>query len=219
MIYSHGAAALYVNLFIASELNWSERGLVVRQQTDFPDENVSRLHLQLVEPQIFALKVRHPAWCQTAVTIKVNGAVAEAKPDGSGYLTLEREWKNGDLIEVTLPMSLRTETLPGDPGRVAIFYGPILLVGAMGPDGIPPEGQYAHYEKQYTGWPTPPEPTLSGDPAAILDALKPVSEKPLTYRTQGIGHPEDYTLIPFFRLNEQRYTVYWRITASRPHTQ
>ena len=62
MIFSHGVGALYVNLFVAAELNWPERGLVLTQETNFPEENVSRLSLRLEAPQRFSLMVRQPAW-------------------------------------------------------------------------------------------------------------------------------------------------------------
>jgi DUF1680 family protein len=139
----------------------------------------------------------------------VNGRVVEAAPDASGYVPLSREWHDGDLVELSLPMTLRTEALPGDPKIVAIFDGPILLAGAMGTNGLPAGGQYAADQQQYRGWPTPPEPALSGEPAGILAALKPVSGEPLTFKTEGIGRPRDLTLIPFYRLHHQRYTVYW----------
>ena len=61
MIYAHDAASLYVNLFIASELTWSERGLVIRQETAFPEESVTCLYIQTRQPLTLSLKVRQPA--------------------------------------------------------------------------------------------------------------------------------------------------------------
>jgi hypothetical protein len=209
MIYAHDAASLYVNLFIASELAWSERGLVVRQETVFPEEPVTRLRIQARQPLTLTLRVRQPAWCRPGITVRVNGRVVEAAPDASGYVPLTREWRDGDLVEIGLPMTLRTEALPGDPKIVAIFDGPILLAGAMGTSGLPGGGQYAADQQQYRGWPTPSEPSLIGEPTAILAALKPVSGEPLIFKTEGIGRPRDLTLIPFYRLHHQRYTVYW----------
>ncbi len=209
MIYAHDAASLYVNLFIASELAWPGRGLVLRQETTFPEEPATRLRFQARQPLTLTLRVRQPAWCQPGITVRVNGRVVEAAPDASGYVPLTREWQDGDLVEISLPMTLRTEALPGAPKIVAIFDGPILLAGAMGTNGLPAGGQYAADQQQYRGWPTPPEPALLGEPAGILAALKPVSGEPLTFKTEGIGRPRDLTLIPFYRLHHQRYTVYW----------
>jgi DUF1680 family protein len=209
MIYAHDADALYVNLFIASELTWPERGLVIRQDTTFPEEPATRLRIQARQPMTLTLKVRQPAWCRPGLTVRVNGREVGATPDASGYVALTREWRDGDLVEIGLPMTLRTEALPGDPKIVAIFDGPILLAGAMGTNGLPGDGQYAADQQQYRGWPTPPEPALIGESAGILAALKPVPGEPLTFKTEGIGRPKDFTLIPFYRLHHQRYTVYW----------
>ena len=215
VIYAHDAVSLYVNLFIPSELTWSERGLVIRQETAFPEEAATRLRIQTRQPITLAIKVRQPTWCQPGITVKVNGRSTEARADASGYVTLNRIWKNGDVVEISLPMSLRKEGLPGDPKIVAIFYGPVLLAGALGTDGMPEEGAYATEQKKFARWPTPPEPVLNKEPADVLAALKPVTGQPLAFKTEGIGRPRDFTLIPFYRLHHQRYTVYWP-TYSEP---
>ncbi len=210
-IYAHDERSLYVNLFIASELQWPERGLVVRQETVFPNEPVTRLHLHLAQPVTLALRVRQPGWAGTGETVKLNGHAVTATADASGYLAIEREWRDGDVLEINLPMTLRTEPLPGQSQIVAIFAGPILLAGALGADGMPKDGAYANDQQDFAKWPSPPVPALSGDPAHVLAALEPVTGQSLTYRTHGIGRPQDVTLIPFYGLHDQRYTVYWSL--------
>ena len=210
-IYAHDDRTLWVNLFLASELRWLERDVVVRQETTFPAVPRTRLRIGAKQPTHLAIRLRQPEWASGPVQITVNGTAQPNVNDASGYATIEREWKDGDVIEATLPMALRTETLPGDATTVAIFYGPILLAGELGTDGMPKEGAYAIEQKELAKWPTPPVPTFAADAAAVVASTKPYGEQPLTFRTEGIGRPRDVTLIPFYRLHHERYSVYWKL--------
>jgi DUF1680 family protein len=216
-IYAHDSESLYVNLFIASELTWPARGVVFRQETAFPEQPSTRLRWQMREPARITLKIRQPAWAASGLTLQVNDQPVSSAADDSGYLTLAREWKDGDTVEVGLPMALRTEALPGNPGTVAFFYGPVLLAGALGTNGLPEQGAYADEQTKYAKWPTPPVPTLSGGPAAVVAALKPVSGQSLTFKLEGARAPA-VTLMPFYRLHHQRYTIYWPLEESAAAT-
>jgi hypothetical protein len=216
-IYAHDSGLLYVNLFIASELNWPTRGVVLRQETAFPEQPSTRLRWQMREPARIALKIRQPFWAASGLTLRVNDQPVSSAADDAGYLALAREWKDGDTVEVGLPMALRTEALPGNPGTVAFFYGPVLLAGALGTNGLPEQGAYADEQTKYAKWATPPVPTLSGEPAAIVAALKPVPGQSLTFKLEGARAPA-VTLMPFYRLHHQRYTIYWPLEESAAAT-
>ena len=219
-IYAREDDAVMVNLFVASELTWRDRGLVLRQDTRFPVEGSSRLTLSLTKPARFTLKIRQPAWAPGPLALRVNDKPVEAKLGEDGYLPLSRDWKDGDIVSLALPTPLRTETLGGDPHTVAVFAGPILLAGALGTDGMPPAGAYAEHEKDFAAWPTPAVPTLSGDPTGILAGIEPVAGRPLTFQTHGLGHPKDVTLVPFYGLHHERYTLYWSVqplAEATPH--
>lgn len=211
MIYAHDDTTLWVNLFIPSELTWRARGLVVRQETAFPDQPRTELRIRARQPVRLAFKIRQPEWAAGPLRVRVDGHAVGATAGADGYVTVDREWRNGDTVDVGLPMGLRTEALPGDPHWVAIFDGPIVLAGELGTDGMPPGGAYARDQKEFVRWPTPPVPALAGTAQGILKALKPVPGESLTFRTVGIGRPHDVTLKPFFRLHAQRYTVYWKL--------
>jgi DUF1680 family protein len=210
-IYAHDESALYVNLFIPSELAWTERGLTLRQETKFPEEPSTRLRIGARQATVLALKLRQPGWCRPGIAVRVNGRPIEARPDSSGYATIEQEWRDGDIVDIGLPMSLRTEPLPGNAGIVAIFDGPIVLAGELGTQGMPEGGTFAEDQKKFAKWPTTAAPVLVGDAASILAALQPVPGEPLTFRSHGIGRPQDVTFEAFYRLHHQRYAIYWPI--------
>jgi DUF1680 family protein len=192
-IYFRDDQGLYVNLFIPSELRWPEKGLTLRQETRFPEENTTRLTLACDKPVPLTLRIRYPAWAAGPLQVKINGRRQKADGRPGSYLQLQRAWKNGDRIEITIPTSLRQEAMPDNPNRVALLYGPIVLAGALG--------------AQDREAPRIPVFVTNGKP---LDQwLKSVPGKTLTYRTQGVGRPADVTLIPYYALHHQRYSVYW----------
>ncbi len=212
-IYLHDDRSLYVNLFIPSELNWAERQFSLRQVTRFPDEPRSRLEVHTVHPQELSLLIRQPGWCAGPAGVSVNGQPIMAKLDPAGYLRLDRTWVDGDVIEVSLPMALRTEALPGNPGTVAIFFGPVLLAAELGSADLPGGREEAVDQKDFVKLPVPDVPRLDGDPASILASLRPSYGGSLVFRTAGIGRPHDLTFIPLYRLHHERYAVYWQTGA------
>jgi len=211
-IYFHDDNSLFVNLFIPSELSWDEKGLTLVQETSFPDADTTRLTLHLKQPIRIAIKIRYPAWA-TGFEVSVNGQPQSIQVSAGSYVSIEREWQDGDQVDVRVPMSLHLEALPGSTDMVAVLYGPIVLAGALGTQDMPDV-----YNKDYhtrtaliNRYPTPAVPVLVGSEADVVSNIEPVADKLLTFRTTGIGSPNDVELIPFYRTHHQRYTVYWQL--------
>ncbi len=202
--------ALYVNLFIASTLDWREKGVAIRQTTSFPQSGRVRLEIDAASPQRFALHIRHPSWATTA-SVRINGGPAEPASKPGSFVTLNRVWNAGDVVELDLPMSLRMELLPGVADTAAVVYGPLVLVGALGQEVKP--GDDLHINERTIGsvFNDPIEvPAFAGEPADIPQRIKPL-DAPLTFRTEGVGRPDDVTLVPYYAMAHQRYNMYWRI--------
>jgi uncharacterized protein len=210
-IYFHGDRTLYLNLFIASELVWREQGLTVRQDTRFPDEDTTRVSFTAARPVRVAVKLRYPAWAVAGAQVRVNGeAVAVAGNPGS-FITVDREWKTGDTITYRLPMTLHVEAMPDNAKVVAFFYGPILLAGDLGKDGLTSAVRYGPSAPPVRRMVMPAVPGLVGNPATLTASVEPVAGAPLTFRTTGLAKPADVTLVPFFRASDIRCTAYWRV--------
>ncbi|MGC1605020.1 MAG: beta-L-arabinofuranosidase domain-containing protein [Candidatus Acidiferrum sp.] len=207
--------SLWVNLFFASELNWKEEGITIRQETRFPEEAGTRLVIQAKSPTRFSLNVRIPYWAENA-SIAINGKPWEPneKLAPSSYARIDRAWKNGDRVEVKLPMRLHLQTIPDDPKLAAIMYGPLVLAGELGTENLDPKRIYSEDKFLHGGFPAIAMPELSGDRNALDKWIQAVGakDKPLTFRTSGAGRPENVTLSPFYRLFNQRYCVYWHFS-------
>ena len=211
-IYFHDDRSLYVNLFIPSALEWREQGLAVRQETAFPDQASSQLSLKCDKPLELKLMVRIPAWASSA-EVKVNGRRVSSQVQAGSFCSIQRTWKTGDKIEVALPMKLQAAAMPDDPTLQAFTYGPLVLAGRLGADGLTAEAQSSDLKQKVKNH------YLRGNPVAVPDLqaaskdpaswIKPVPGQALTFR--ATGQPKDLTLIPLNQLFDERYAVYWRV--------
>jgi uncharacterized protein len=213
-VYFRGDDTLYVNLFIPSTLSWKEKGLTVTQTTRFPEQETTHLRLKVRRPSSLTLNVRHPSWCRAA-TVFVNGRRHTTSRQPGGYVALKRVWRDGDTVAVRLPMSLRAEPLPGNPDVVAFLYGPIVLAGRLGREGLKPGTDIIVNERTYGDVLNDKVevPVLVGDARKVVSRIKPSTGEPLTFQTQGIGRPHDVSLIPYYRIAHERYNLYWKVVG------
>jgi DUF1680 family protein len=210
-IYAHADNALYVNLFLASELSWPEQGLRLRQLTRFPETEQTRLELRLERPRRLALHLRRPEWAGEGFAIRVNGRPRTAGAAPGQYATIEREWRDGDVVELSLPMRLWSEPMPDDASVVAFLKGPIVLAADLGDQGLDAARRYGPEGPAFVPDQAPPVPTLvAASAATALARLRPTGD-PLVYRSDGLGRPADVVLRPFYELADRRYAVYLRV--------
>jgi hypothetical protein len=196
-IYFHNDDELFLFQYIASELDWSEKGVTIRQETDFPQEQGTAIHISTDLPIRFTLQIRFPYWAEKGIGIFVNGKKQSVKDGAGRFVGVNRKWRDGDCIEIKLPFSLRLEEMPDDSNRVAVMYGPLVLAGDLGPVGDP------RAQESIT---VPVLMTQERDPSSWL---APVQEKPNTFTVENVGRPRDVELKPFYQTHERRYTVYW----------
>lgn len=196
-IYYHTQNELYVGQFIASELNWEDKGIKLIQTTLYPEEQKTLFEIQCDEAVRFKLKIRYPKWSQKGFIVKVNGKTQKIREDPGSFITLNRKWKNSDRVELEFPFSLRIETMPDNKNRIAVFNGPILLAGELGP--VPDEHSA---DPMYV----PVLMTKDVDPAHWLTT---VEGEVNAFKTNDVGFPRDVILRPFYRTHDLHYTVYW----------
>ena len=203
--------ALYVNLFVASELNWKDRKMVIRQQTAFPYAESSVVEVAKGKGT-FILKVRKPSWCEN-FTVKGVGFDADSYEE-NGFVCMKRKWKKGDQVKISMPMHAYIKPMINVPQYVAIMYGPILLGMKTGTEDMRSLiaddsrfGQYAGGMKL----PLDKAPILL--PKHLNDIakdLKPIPGKPLHFKlATRMENAIDGELQPFFEIHDSRYMMYW----------
>ena len=212
-IYTHRGNALYVNLFVASELK-RYQGVTLRQETDFPYGETSRITITDGKGS-FPLLVRYPGWVAPGkFSVTVNGTPVEVISGPGSYVAIDRKWKKGDVVKVSFPMHNSVRYLPNVPQYIAFMHGPILLGMKTGTEDLAHLvaddsrfGQYASGEKL----------PLDGAPILIdnhienlADRLQPVAGKPLHFTLDArMENPIQGELQPFFEIHDARYMMYW----------
>jgi DUF1680 family protein len=213
-IYHRNSDGIFVNLFIASELNWKEQGITVTQTTRFPEEEGTTLVVHARQQAEFALRIRIPSWV-VRPALRINGVSHRPLVNSAGYAELFRTWSDGDKVEVRFPMQLSLSRMPDDPSVAAIMYGPIVLAGELGSETMSKEMQsglgWADVDRMVSMGAAAEVPVLVPPGDMLSSWIRPVDGKPLTFRTEGAGKPADVSLIPFYRMFGQRYAVYWNI--------
>lgn len=218
LIYAHADDELYVNLFVASTLDWIEQEFSLTQTTNFPYESTSTLTLQLRRARKMALKIRQPSWVVGGgFAIAVNGQAVAFRADDAGYATVERVWKSGDQVTIALPMETTVEYLPDNSSWASFLHGPIVLAAETdGPalEGLRADdsrmGHVAHGEFL----PIDQSPLLVNRTGDITESVRVLNKDSLRFTIAGNLFSNTYkslTLRPFFNLHDSRYTLYWRV--------
>jgi DUF1680 family protein len=208
-IYFREGKDLYVNLFIPSELNWPEEQLTLRQETAFPREPVTRLTLALKTPAYRAIHLRIPQWIGPDAAVRVNGETLDVFASPGSYLTLRREWRNGDRIELDLPMQLYTEALPGDDAQRAVLYGPLVLAARLGSAGLTQSMQYSGYDAAPVPEPKPqPSPTILASAAHDVSWMRVRSASELSF--EATTPQGKVAVAPLNHIHAERYAIYWK---------
>jgi hypothetical protein len=202
-IFYHNDNELFVFQFIASELTWKDRGLILTQKTSFPEEQGSSFDFKCEKPVHFSLMIRYPSWAKKGIEIKVNGSSVKVANGPGSFIPVERTWKTGDKVEVHIPFSLRLESMPDDSNRVAVMYGPLVLAGDLGPvkDSAARDALYV--------------PVMMTDKRDPITWMRPVDGKRNTFLTNNTGRPHDVELKPFYTIYDRRYSVYWDLFNER----
>jgi hypothetical protein len=190
-----------VNLFIASELSWKAKGLVLRQETNYPEESRSQLTFTIEKPVELSLNIRRPYWAVSSFEVKVNSdpVISSSISMPGSYKTVTRTWKTGDTVEITMLFNLRTEGFRDNPRRIAFMNGPLVLCAEVKAD------------ENY--------PAIVAESDRIASVVAPIADKPSHFagssellRVLGDANAVSLTLEPFYRMHgDRRYMVYFDV--------
>lgn len=207
-IYFHDGDQLYVNLYIASELSWPEQGLRITQQTRFPEEEGTTLLFKTRRPREIALNLRVPYWATQGATLKLNGKVEQIDAVPGSYLTLRRRFRDGDRIELSLPMALHAAPLADDNGIQAMMYGPLVLAARLGTEGMDAAKiNVADQRPSFNRIVGRQLPSMYFEPDQTW--IKRSDTAPLRFEGLSIEGPLQF--VPFYQVRDERYAVYCRV--------
>src|SRR5690606_22967676 len=186
----------------------------LKQETGFPFEDRTNLTITHGASR-FNLMVRYPGWVKKgALRVTVNGKEVKYSALPSSYISIERKWEKGDVLEVSMPMHNTVEHLPNVPDYIAFMHGPVLLGAKTGTEDlkglIADDGRWS----QYPGGkllPVNKAPILIEDDIEnIAGKLEPVENEPLNFTLDLTRiNPVDVKLNPILPSHGARYMMYW----------
>jgi DUF1680 family protein len=184
--YFHDTDGVYVNLYLPSTLKWTGTHgahLSLTQSTAYPLDGNIALVLKASKSENFALRLRIPAWAAGQAEIRVNGLPAQAAVT-KGFASIQRKWKDGDRVELSMPMPMRLEAIDNQhPDTVALVRGPLVLFAL-----------------------TEETPKVTRDQ---LLAAKGTKGQPLWTAATDAG---PLLLTPFTEIHEERYRTYLTVS-------
>jgi DUF1680 family protein len=196
-LYYESKDRLWVNLYVPSKADWETGGVSLAVDTTLPEGDSATLRLTMPSPRRFTLALRRPGWARDRFAVSVNGEAVGDLPPPMSYVELTQTWKTGDVVEVSLRKQLYLEPVPDNPRRAAILWGPLVLAADVGA------------EDEFPAWKPGAVPSLVAAERPVADWLQPVPGAPGSFRSQGVGRPEDVTLVPFYRLHRRTYSIYF----------
>jgi uncharacterized protein len=193
-IFWEAGSTLLVNLYIPAEATWAARDAKITLNTKYPTEPESRLTLTgLRKPGRFAIALRVPGWAKGKASVTVNGKPFQPEI-ASGYAIVDRRWKQGDVVAITLPLDLRIESAPGDTNTIAILRGPMVMAADLAPASAEWDG---------------PDPAMVGE--NLLGGFMPVANAERScYSAHGVVRPADLKFVPFYSQYQRRSAVYFK---------
>ncbi|MDO5575535.1 MAG: glycoside hydrolase family 127 protein [Fibrobacter sp.] len=218
-IYAYSTDSLFVNLFIASELDWKNRGIQIIQDTKFPDEERTVLTVNTNSQKAFKLCIRHPEWVPKGeMKVIIDNDTLGQDSEPSSYVAIMRTWNGGEKVTVHLPMHFTYEKLINVPDWIAFRRGPIVLAAKTGTDNLPglvADASRMGHVASGTLLDHNSAPKLKVGTGSFPSHFKPVDGKSLTYKAPGLFvNSQDTNLVfePFFRVHDARYMMYWNAT-------
>ncbi|KAL6711396.1 hypothetical protein ACN47E_004330 [Coniothyrium glycines] len=187
-IYWYDSSSLYVNLFIPSTLNWSQRNVKVTQITSYPVSDNSTIRVD--GSGDWTMRIRIPAWASGAQVL-INGQSSNVAANAGSYAALTRSWKSGDTVTVKLPMKLRTIAANDNAQLAAVAYGPVVLSGNYG------------------------STSLTTSPTLALNTIKRTGTSNLAFTATANGQAVD--LGPFYDAQGYNFNVYWAFSGQFPN--
>ena len=215
-IYTHTNDSLFLNLFVASNLYWRDKKITIRQETNFPNEEQTKLTV-IKGSASFKLLLRYPYWvADGALKILVNGKTIAVKAHPSSYICIDRKWNKGDVVELKLPMQNRIERMPNVPNYIAFMHGPILLGAKTGTDNltglVAGDSRWGHIAGGKK-LPLNEAPIIVEDNIDSLgNKIVPVAGKSLTFAFAPevkLMNADNLVLEPFYKIHDARYEMYW----------
>jgi DUF1680 family protein len=184
--YFRDTRAVYVNLYLPSQVSFRHAGAscTLTQSGDYPFDDTVSMRVGTDRPARFTLALRIPGWAEGA-RVAVNGVAEPGSPVPGRFAMLEREWREGDRIDLELPRRMRLEPIDASHAETAaLLCGPLVLFAVRNGDD---------------------------QPGATRREL--LAARQTTARSWSADNgAATLTLLPYVAIDAERYSTYLRVT-------
>jgi uncharacterized protein len=187
--YLRAADGVYVNLFTPSSVQWNDGSARygLRQETKYPFDNKVQIQVSGSQAKDYTIYVRIPGWASPDPVLSVNGTRVTDPVHPGTFAAIRRTWKDGDRVELELPMPLRIETVDANhPNLVALVQGPLVMFAIA--DSQP------HFDRN-----------------GLLQAKSANNAKGDFVATAADG--SSVTMRPFMNIDKESYSTYVQLKA------
>ncbi len=210
-IYFNNENSIFVNRYTSSKVNWEEKGLTITQTADLPVVTFTVNGSADAE-----IVLRVPDWCKDKPTVKINGEKKLVR-EKNGFITLNREWRDGDVVEYEMPMSITVHPLPDNENAVAFKYGPWVLSADMGTNNM--NTGTTGVDVTVPLWDTSLSDTLIVEKGTVNKWLRNIDENlvrigdSLEFKLNGTN--QELVFSPHYKQHTNRYGIYFRLADWR----
>lgn len=207
-IFAAEDRVLYVAQYVAADLAWRDRGLRVSLVSAFPEHGRVRLLIGAEQVTPLTLRLRHPSWCRV-MTVRVNGQALLESREAGRWVDVERVWRNGDRVDIHLPMHLHLAPLPHAADVAALMYGPMVLAARMGAEGIGPGDDLIVNERHSGRVLDRPArmPRLALGDRPLHEVVRQVGSTS-RFRAPAQGDGGEIEWMPYYEIAHERYSLH-----------
>ncbi|OAB41159.1 beta-L-arabinofuranosidase domain-containing protein [Paenibacillus antarcticus] len=218
-IYFHSDQDLYVNMYLSSKLNWTEKGLQLTQQTDIPQSDKATFTINAAPSEDITIKFRSPEWVATGkkVAVAINGETFNGEVS-EGYIDIHRVWKKGDIVELTFPLEVQVATLQDNPEAAAFTYGPLVLSAGLGTEKMVAIPHLASQKANMPSGVSFKDYILIKD-GNVNDWVREIknnlvkTEGKLEFTLRNTDEDNHLKFTPYYTLYKERYGIYFYLSA------
>ncbi|WP_249897521.1 beta-L-arabinofuranosidase domain-containing protein [Paenibacillus sp. PK3_47] len=218
-IYFQDSSSIYVNQYLSTTLEAAEHGIRLTQSASLPYKDTVHFTVQCLaaQEQPLAIRLRMPDWMAGLPEITLNGVKIGAAIEG-GYAVLERQWADGDSIQLRLPMTLAYFTLPDAPHVAAFKYGPVVLSAALGAEDLRESATGVSVSVPTRSMLVKDFITIAGGSpeswlADFTDHYVQLDGE-LAFKLRGTDEDHRLVFTPHYKQHSERYGIYWRLVEA-----
>lgn len=200
---------VYINLFVASNIELEDKNVKIKQITDFPKEEKTKIIIEETNDLMYEIKIRIPYWLNGDIKVSLNNDEINYKKE-EGYISISKLWKKGDVLNINLNMNLHIYTSREDKNKICFMYGPLVLAGAFGRENFP-ETDILEDHLKLNHYKCIDVSMIISEDNKLMENITKIEDQSLEFKLNfNNGNVNNFVkLKPFYDIHHERYSIYF----------